>query len=124
VIGGCTGNIKNHRYSRKLTEAIYAATADYTREIGQRPVKRRGSVSAVPKSLGVSRAGYHVWRNRIPSYTSQRRIQIKGKIQEILYELHTIYGAPKITKELHKPGETVAEKTMGNYMREMGLRAH
>lgn len=87
-------------------------------------MKRRVSVSGVLKHLGVSRSGYHAWRNRIPSQASQRKIRIKEKIQELHQESHQIYGAPKITEELHKSGETIAEKTVGNYMREMGLKAH
>ncbi|MFQ7979376.1 MAG: IS3 family transposase [Faecalimonas umbilicata] len=34
------------------------------------------------------------------------------------------YGAPKITAELRKSGEYVSEKTVGNYMRQMGIKAH
>ena len=30
---------------------------------------------------------------------------------------------PKITAELRKSGEHVAEKTVGNYMRQMGIKA-
>lgn len=33
------------------------------------------------------------------------------------------YGAPKITAELQKCGEHVSEKTVGNYMRQMGIKA-
>ena len=35
-----------------------------------------------------------------------------------------IYGAPKITRELEKKGIKVAEKTVGNYMGEMKIKAH
>ena len=31
---------------------------------------------------------------------------------------------PKITAELRKSGEYVSEKTVGNYMRQMGIKAH
>ena len=33
------------------------------------------------------------------------------------------YGAPKITQVLQQNGKTIAEKTVGNYMREMGIKA-
>ena len=33
------------------------------------------------------------------------------------------YGAPKIAAELRKSGETITEKTVGNYMRQMGIKA-
>lgn len=87
-------------------------------------MKRRVCVSGILKHLGVSRSGYRAWLNRIPSEAAQRKICIKEKIQELHRESHQIYGAPKITRELHKCGEIIAEKTVGNYMREMGLKAH
>ncbi len=34
---------------------------------------------------------------------------------------HQNYGAPKITAELHKSGEHVTEKTVGNHMSQMGI---
>lgn len=87
-------------------------------------MKRRVSVSGVLKHLGVSRSGYCAWLNRVPSESTQRKIRIKEKIQKLHDESHQIYGAPKIARELHKTGERVTEKTVGNYMRQMGLKAH
>lgn len=87
-------------------------------------MKRRVSVSGVLKHLGVSRSGYHAWLNRTPSDATQRKIRIMEKIRELHKESHQIYGAPKITRELHKMGEKITEKTVGNYMRQMGLKAH
>lgn len=88
------------------------------------PKKRRVSVSGVLRYLGVSRSGYHAWKNRAPSCAQQRKIKIKEKIQQIHEESHQIYGAPKIADKLRKKGENITDKTVGNYMREMGLRAH
>lgn len=87
-------------------------------------MKRQVSVSGILKHLGVSRSGYHAWLNRIPSESAQRKIYIKEKIQQLHDESHQIYGAPKITKQLHAKGEIVTERTVGNYMRQMGLKAH
>lgn len=33
------------------------------------------------------------------------------------------YGAPKITAELHKKGETISERTVGKYMQQIGIKA-
>ena len=33
------------------------------------------------------------------------------------------YGAPKITRELRQKGETISERTVGKYMKEMGIKA-
>ena len=87
-------------------------------------MKRRVSVSGILKHLGVSRSGYHSWLKPTPSANEQRKIKIKERIQEIHEESHQIYGAPKITRELHKAGEIISEKAVGNYMRQMGLKAN
>mgnify|MGYP003107204305 CR=1 FL=1 len=84
---------------------------------------RRLNVSGVLRHLGVSRSGYNTWKNRIPSNQEQRKNKIKDKICDIYDESHQNYGAPKITKKLKEEGETISEKTVGNYMREMGLKA-
>lgn len=87
------------------------------------PQKHRVSVSGVLKILGVSRSGYNAWKQRIPSDSENRRNYIKEQIKEIYDESHQNYGAPKITEMLHKQGECIAEKTVGNYMRQMGIKA-
>ena len=33
------------------------------------------------------------------------------------------YGAPKITQVLRKTGETISERTVGQYMKQMGIKA-
>ena len=84
---------------------------------------RRLNVSGVLRCLGVSRSGYNSWKNKIPSNREQRKNIIKNKICDIYDESKQNYGAPKITKKLRETGETISEKTVGNYMREMGLKA-
>jgi Transposase and inactivated derivatives len=84
---------------------------------------RRLNVSGVLRYLGVSRSGYNSWKNRVPSSREQRKNNIKHKICDIYNESHHNYGAPKITSILNKNGEIISEKTVGNYMREMGLKA-
>lgn len=84
---------------------------------------RRLNVSGVLRHLGVSRSGYNTWKNRISSNQEQRKNKIKDNICDIYDESHQNYGAPKITKKLKEEGETISEKTVGNYMREMGLKA-
>lgn len=84
---------------------------------------RRLNVSGVLGCLGVSRSGYNSWKDRVPSNMQQRKNNIKHKICDIYDGPHQNYGAPKITAILNKNGETISEKTVGNYMREMGLKA-
>ncbi len=106
-----------------MTKAIFKATTDYVDEMKQLPVKRNVSVSGILKKLGVSRSGYHTWKEHIPSDTEIHRDIVKEKIIEIYDDSHQNYGAPKITKELQKTGDSISEKTVGNYMRQLGIRA-
>ena len=87
------------------------------------PQKHQVSVSRVLDILGVSRSGYYSWKKRVPSKTEERRNVMKEQIQTIYDDSFQNYGAPKITKELLKKGETISEKTVGNYMRQMGIKA-
>jgi transposase InsO family protein len=75
------------------------------------------------KFLGVSRSGYRAWLKRVPSNTEKRREAVKAKIQDIYDESKQNYGAPKITKELRREGEIISERTVGKYMKEMGIKA-
>jgi transposase InsO family protein len=75
------------------------------------------------KKLGVSRSGYRAFLNHKPSNMQQRKESIKKKIKSIYDDSKQNYGAPKITKELQKSGETISERTVGKYMKEMGIRA-
>ena len=85
--------------------------------------RRRVSVSGMLKKLGVSRSGYRAFLNHKPSNMQQRKESVKKKIQIIYDDSKQNYGAPKITKELQKSGETISERTVGKYMKEMGIRA-
>lgn len=75
------------------------------------------------KFLGVSRSGYYSFLNRKISACKQRKEAIKKKIWIIYDDSKQNYGSPKIAKELRKVGETIAERTVGKYMREMGIKA-
>ena len=111
---------KSNQHSGKMTEAIYIEVAAKKEELDK---ERRVSISGMLKHLGVSRSGYNAWLKRFPSEQSKRKARIKQKIQEIYDESYQNYGAPKIKEELLIQGEVIAEKTVGNYMREMGIKA-
>lgn len=85
--------------------------------------RRRLNVSGVLRILGVSRSGYLSFKKRLPSDRSKRKDAIKKSIEQIYEESYQNYGAPKITQILQQSGECIAEKTVGNYMREMGIKA-
>ena len=75
------------------------------------------------KFLGVSRSGYRSFLNRKVSATKQRKEAVKKKIQTIYDDSKQNYGAPKIAQILRNSGETISDRTVGLYMREMGIKA-
>ena len=85
--------------------------------------KRRLNVSGVLRILGVSRSGYITFKKRLPSDMYKRKEAIKAQIKKVYDDSYQNYGAPKISQILIQNGETIAEKTVGNYMREMGIKA-
>ena len=104
-----------------MTEAIFIEVdkkAALSKKQGHRV-----SVSGMLKFLGVSRAGYNAWKKHIKSKSEIRRIVIKSKIKDIYNESHQNYGAPKILKKLQSEGETISERTVGKYMRQLGIKA-
>lgn len=52
-----------------------------------------------------------------------RKDSVKANIQTIYDDSKQNYSAPKITIELRKSGEIISQRTVGKYMREMGIRA-
>ena len=104
-----------------MTEAIYLEVTEKTE--AAKKAGRRVSVSGMLKFLGVSRSGYLAWLHHVPSDTEKRRKAVKAKIQDIYDDSKQNYGAPKITVELRKTGEVISERTVGTYMRQMGIRA-
>ena len=73
--------------------------------------------------LGVSTSGYYGWSHCKLSKQATHRTEVKKQIQTIYEDSKHIYGAPKITKLLQKKGECISERTVGLYMRQMGIRA-
>lgn len=105
-----------------MTEALFLETAHREEDLWEQE-GRRLNVSGVLRRLGVSRSGYLSWKKRLPSNRDRRKEALKEKILAIYKESHQNYGAPKITECLRREGEKIAEKTVGNYMRELGIKA-
>ncbi|MEE5988283.1 IS3 family transposase, partial [Ligilactobacillus equi] len=76
------------------------------------------------KRVGLSRSNYYAQKKRSVSAIKLKRQEIMSKIKEIWEKSKHIYGAPKITMILRKNGFRIAVKTVGNYMRNMGIKAH
>jgi putative transposase len=77
----------------------------------------------VLKILGVSTSGYYSWKKRVIPKQEKRKRAIKQEIAQIYNKSYQIYGAPKIASILQSRGHVIAEKTVGNYMREDGIKA-
>lgn len=105
-----------------MTEALFLETAECEEQLKEQG-ERRLNVSGVLTILGVSRSGYLNWKKRLPSDRELRKYALKKRIFDIYNESHQNYGAPKITECLRKEGEIIAVKTVGNYMRELGIKA-
>lgn len=76
--------------------------------------------------LDVSKSGYYKWlkqKDREPTTRELYRDEVKMKIRQFFYESTGTYGARRILADLVEAGYSVSEKTVGRYMREMGLRA-
>ena len=112
---------KENEHSKQPVNVLYEAIKEYIEETaGIKSV----SLRAVTQILGVSGSGFKSWSNRKPSKSKRRKEDVKKEISVIHEESHEIYGAPKITEELKKKGHVISEKTVGNYMREMHIKAH
>ena len=104
-----------------MTEAIYLEITEMAETAHK--AGRRVSVSGMLRQLGVSRSGYRAWLKRVPSNTEKRREAVKAKIRDIHDESKQNHGAPKITKELRKTGEIISGRTVGKYMKQIGIKA-
>lgn len=80
-------------------------------------------MSRVLHILNLSTSGYYEFLKREPSRQALHKEEMKKQIQDIYDESHQNYGAPKIAKVLQKEGNPISERTVGAYMREMGIKA-
>jgi putative transposase len=73
--------------------------------------------------LEVSRSGYYKWRIAEPSQQELQKINVQERIKFHFYDSEERYGSPKITFLLQQEGFTTVERTVSNYMKELGLRS-
>lgn len=83
------------------------------------------NISGVLKRLELSSSGFYKHRKQLESRGNQmsQKDLIKEEILFIHGQSKFIYGAPKIHQELLKKGYRITEKTVGNYMRQMNIKA-
>jgi putative transposase len=75
------------------------------------------------KLLNVSRSGFYKWCISGPSNQELRKAVILERIKFHYNDSNGIYGSPKITYKLQEENYDVTERTVSNYMKELGLRS-
>lgn len=84
--------------------------------------KSHHRISRLARVLGVSRAGYHAWRNREPSARARADEKLKERIRVIHQASDGIYGAPRVHEELlQTDGLHLSRKRVARLMEELGL---
>jgi transposase InsO family protein len=73
--------------------------------------------------LGVSRSGYYAWRGRPPSPAAVRRGQLVEQIRSVHEEARSVYGSPRVHRELEARGVACCENTVAKLMREHDIRS-
>lgn len=73
--------------------------------------------------LGVSRAGYYVWRGRPKSRRQQQREQVSDALEALFYGFKQRYGAPRLTEELNAQGLRCSLNHVAQLLKNKGLRA-
>ena len=81
------------------------------------------SIKAICKIIGISRSGFTSWLHHKKSNQQRKKEKIMKMIRDIYKKSKEVYGAPKITHILRKEGLKISQKTVSNYMREMGIKA-
>lgn len=86
--------------------------------------KANFEISRMARLLRVSRQGYYRWarrRDADPGPQAQRREQIDQAVRSSYQASDEVYGAPRITADLHDEGLPVNVKTVAASMRRQGL---
>ena len=71
-------------------------------------------------NLGISQQTLSRWQKELRETGD---IESRGSGNYASDEAKQNYGAPKIIKELRKSGEIISERTVGKYMKQMGIKA-
>ncbi|MFC0216705.1 IS3 family transposase [Paenibacillus chartarius] len=74
--------------------------------------------------MQVSRSGFYKWRKAMPSELELRKAKVLERVAYYFHDSEGRYGSPKITQLLRKEGVGISERTVGNYMKELGIQAH
>jgi transposase InsO family protein len=81
------------------------------------------AVVTMCRVLGVSKAGYYVWRDRAPSARALSNQRLAVEIRAVHQRSRRTYGSPRVHAELVAGGEKVNRKRIERVMRVEGIRA-
>ena len=73
--------------------------------------------------LGVSRGGYYAWAGRRPSPTAARRGRLVEQIRDVHEGARSVYGSPRVHRELAARGVACCENTVAKLMRGHDIRS-
>ena len=83
--------------------------------------KAQWPVTKMCKALEVSKSGFYAWRSRPESSRACEDKRLGVLVEESHRASRTIYGSPRVHRDLLKRGERVSRKRVMRLMRERGL---
>jgi putative transposase len=83
--------------------------------------KTNHRISAICRTLKVSKSGFYGWRRRMPSARDRAAALLSEKIARIHTDSRETYGAPRVHFELRTMGIRCARKRVARLMRVAGL---
>jgi len=78
-------------------------------------------IATMARVLGVSKAGYYAWRNRLPAARVASDADLGKRIRTIHASSRGTYGAPRVHAELQAGGQAVGKKRVARLMRDAGI---
>ncbi len=78
-------------------------------------------VAIMARVLGVSKAGFYVWRDRPPSAHAQADAALLARVRTVHATSRQTYGAPRVHADLRQRGERHGRKRIARLMRGAGL---
>ena len=81
------------------------------------------SLARLCRMLDVSSSGYYDWIDRPESLRSVEHRRLTNKIQHAHLQTHSIYGSPKIHRDLLADGETCSAKQVARLMKKADIQS-
>ena len=81
------------------------------------------SISSLCKALSVSTSGYYDWYDRPSSKTQNDNQRLLTKIRCFHKASHSIYGSPRIQKDLIDDGEQVSRPRVARLMKSANIQS-